>query len=67
MYKTIYTNNLTEQQIFDEMQNFGKTILKNVYLLDNRITANINGLTFLEKLTKLKAIYNYNKNIIIKI
>lgn len=67
MYKTIYTNNLTEQQIFNTMQNFGKTILKNVYLIDNRITANINGLTFLEKLTKLKAIYNYKKNIIIKI
>lgn len=67
MYKTIYTNNLTEQQIFNTMQNFGKTILSDVVLLDNnKIKAKKDVKRFSEKL-KVIALYKYNTNKFIKI
>lgn len=66
MYKILNVKNLTQEQKFLQMQNFGRTILKNVVLLDNDKIKAKEDLQFVEKLQVI-AIYKYNTNEIIKI
>ena len=66
MYNTIKTNNLTENEIYKTMVEFGNTILKNVALTDNNEIKAVCDLSITEKFYTI-AVYNYNRKEIIRL